>query len=143
MTTEDFLSRLDGLRARGPGKWSARCPSHPDRSPSLSIGEGEEGRILLYCHALCSPEQICKAVGCRTADLFSDTRGHGQYYVRTQPKSSRLDWDARAFQFRFHADALWLRAQTALNNLIGINVSNGLTRTERLQWKPSAMRMLI
>lgn len=40
------------------GRWfgsygMARCPAHEDRRPSLSIRDGEAGRLLLFCHAGC------------------------------------------------------------------------------------------
>lgn len=49
------------------GKWSgqtgiARCPAHDDRSPSLSIADGAEGRLLLTCHAGCAFESIRAAL---------------------------------------------------------------------------------
>jgi hypothetical protein len=47
------LSRaLEGRRS-GRG-WMARCPAHNDRQPSLSIADGADGRLLLYCFAGCS-----------------------------------------------------------------------------------------
>ena len=36
------LDRLDGVKAQGVRQWSARCPAHPDRIPSLSIGVGDD-----------------------------------------------------------------------------------------------------
>lgn len=49
---------------------SARCPAHDDHKPSLSIGQGEDGRVLIHCHAGCSPADVLAAVGLRPADLF-------------------------------------------------------------------------
>ena len=73
---ERVLSRLEGVRKlRSPG-WSARCPAHHDRHPSLSIGVGREGRVLLKCHAGCQIEGIVEALGLTMADLFpSRTKG--------------------------------------------------------------------
>lgn len=53
MTVDDVLSRLEGVRRSGSG-WVALCPCHEDREPSLSIGEGDDGRLLLKCFAGCS-----------------------------------------------------------------------------------------
>jgi len=52
------------------GGYISCCPAHDDRTPSLSIDQGEDERVLCHCHAGCSFEQICEAVGLRTADLF-------------------------------------------------------------------------
>ena len=64
------LARLEGVRKSGAG-WIARCPSHKDRSPSLSIREGERG-ILLRCFAGCSFSAIVEALGLRPSDLFHE-----------------------------------------------------------------------
>lgn len=73
MTLDELLSRLDGVRPRGGGRYSARCPAHGDSSPSLSIAAGERG-ILVRCWAGCTVEQICSALGLRIADLYHDAR---------------------------------------------------------------------
>jgi len=52
--------------------WSARCPAHEDRRPSLSVSEGDDGRALVRCHADCTVESICNAVGLRLTDLMTD-----------------------------------------------------------------------
>jgi hypothetical protein len=66
---ERLLSSLPNPKRAGKG-WSARCPAHEDRRASLSIGEGNEGRALVHCHAGCKPEAICAAVGLTVADLM-------------------------------------------------------------------------
>ncbi len=66
---ERFLAQVEGAKPC-EGGWRARCPAHDDRQPSLSISEGDDGRVLVNCHAGCSPESICAAVGLTIADLF-------------------------------------------------------------------------
>lgn len=67
---------LEALRAHGcdpkpcGDNWSAKCPAHDDRSPSLSVGEGEDARALLTCHAGCETKAIVAALGMRMHDLF-------------------------------------------------------------------------
>lgn len=63
------LSRLDNPKRRG-ANWQARCPGHDDSDPSLSIGEGRDGRVLLKCWAGCTAEKIVAALGLRLVDLF-------------------------------------------------------------------------
>ncbi|TPE53224.1 DUF7146 domain-containing protein [Amaricoccus solimangrovi] len=41
---------------------SACCPAHEDKHPSLSIGIGADGRLLLHCFAGCSFEAIVAAL---------------------------------------------------------------------------------
>ena len=71
MTAPELLTRLDGVRSRGTGKWSARCPGHEDKSPSLSITEGDKG-LLLKCWAGCELTAITRKLGVEIKDLFYD-----------------------------------------------------------------------
>jgi hypothetical protein len=75
LTAESIAEVLHG-RHSGPGRWTARCPVHgPDRHPSLSIGEGKDGRVLLLCRSHnCPPEQIVLALGLSMRDLFDGTQ---------------------------------------------------------------------
>jgi hypothetical protein len=72
MNVEAILKRLRGVRRNGNG-WTAVCPAHDDRNPSLSIDE-RDGRILLYCHAGCSTEAVCVALEVELRDLFKEAR---------------------------------------------------------------------
>lgn len=71
MNLEGVLARLQGVRRSGSG-WIARCPAHSDRSPSLSVGEGREGRVLLHCYAGCTVEAVCTALGITIGELFTE-----------------------------------------------------------------------
>lgn len=47
------------LRGRKVGSgWMARCPAHDDRTPSLSIRDGADGKVLVRCHAGCDQERV-------------------------------------------------------------------------------------
>ncbi|MHB1360413.1 MAG: hypothetical protein ACYCWC_12625 [Rhodocyclaceae bacterium] len=70
MTVENLLDRLEGVKAKGPGRWSARCPAHGDKSPSLSIRELDDGRVLLKCFTGCTAAEIVGAAGLKIEDLF-------------------------------------------------------------------------
>lgn len=66
---ELVLTRLEGVRPYGKGH-TARCPSHEDRTASLSIAQGNDGRLLVHCFAGCSVHDIVGAIGLAVADLF-------------------------------------------------------------------------
>lgn len=66
---ELLLSKLPGKKKSGSG-WSARCPAHDDRHASLSVSTGDDGRVLLRCHAGCDTAAIVAALGLGLADLF-------------------------------------------------------------------------
>jgi hypothetical protein len=65
---EGLLSRLTGVKGRN-GNYTARCPAHEDKSPSLAVKE-QDGKILVHCFAGCSVENIVGAVGMDVTDLF-------------------------------------------------------------------------
>lgn len=67
----DELARLGcGPKRSGRG-WTALCPAHDDADPSLTVSEGDDGRVLLRCHAGCSFDAIVGALGMRASEMFS------------------------------------------------------------------------
>ena len=52
--------------------WSARCPAHEDRQPSLSVSEGDDGRVLVNCHAGCTVDAVCCELGLQITDLMAE-----------------------------------------------------------------------
>ena len=56
-------------RRSGDG-WICRCPAHDDRQPSLSIAEGDDGRVLVHCHAGCATTHVLAAIGLELRDLM-------------------------------------------------------------------------
>lgn len=65
-----LLPRLEAVKPAGPNRWSARCPAHPDRTPSLSIRETDDGTLLIKCWAGCGAADVVRAVGLEMRDLF-------------------------------------------------------------------------
>jgi P4 family phage/plasmid primase-like protien len=85
MNTTQILSQLQGVTRNGDG-WKARCPAHDDKTPSLSITEGDDGRTLLKCFAGCTAEAICAKLNLKLADLFppkETSNGSGKRIVAT------------------------------------------------------------
>lgn len=73
---ETVLARLPKYQSGGNGQHVAACPAHDDRSPSLSIREADDGKVLLQCFAGCTVEEICSAIGVDVSDLFPKTERH-------------------------------------------------------------------
>jgi hypothetical protein len=67
---ERLLERLDGVRPNGKSRWTARCPSHADKTSSLSIREIDDGRVLAHCFGGCTTPAVLAAVGLEIRDLF-------------------------------------------------------------------------
>jgi hypothetical protein len=82
MIAAEVAERLHARRS-GSG-WIGHCPGElhadGDRNPSLSIGTGRSGRVVLHCFAGCSVESICAALKIKVSDLFSELS-------MSQPKS--------------------------------------------------------
>jgi hypothetical protein len=85
--TDEFLSRLNGVRDT-PNGWEARCPCrNDDDNPSLSISEdAKTGNILVTCHrgSPCSTKEICESAGVTLAALFPPQK-------RTNNTKAKLD----------------------------------------------------
>ena len=80
---ELLLSRLQRAKQHGE-RYLACCPAHDDKSPSLSLTRGEDGRALVHCYAGCEPHDVLAAVGLGLRDLFVDnlTNEQRQQYRR-------------------------------------------------------------
>lgn len=73
MPVDALLSRLQGVRKRGrDSAWMALCPAHEDRTTSLAISEQQDGRILIHCHAACSPQDVLGAIGLEFDALYPE-----------------------------------------------------------------------
>jgi len=77
---ENLISRLDKVKGRN-GSWTARCPAHADKGPSLAVREGEDGRVLLHCFAGCETASVLGAVGMDMTDLFPPDDKRREYPV--------------------------------------------------------------
>jgi hypothetical protein len=66
---ENLLQRLEKVKGRN-GSWTARCPAHNDKGPSLAVRETDDGRILVHCFAGCETASVLGAVGLDMTDLF-------------------------------------------------------------------------
>lgn len=89
---DKVLATLDRTRKSGAG-WTARCPAHDDRTPSLSVREGENGAVLIKCMAGCDTAAVVAAMGLQMSDLFppkgSSSRGNGaDQFSRTKVKAN-------------------------------------------------------
>jgi putative DNA primase/helicase len=60
MTGEIIAKALGGRKAGG--SWMARCPVHDDRQPSLSIRDGDDGKVVVHCHAGCDQDRVIAAL---------------------------------------------------------------------------------
>jgi hypothetical protein len=57
MSAAQVARALGGATRNGRG-WVARCCCHEDRRPSLSLCDGDDGKLLVKCFAGCDPRDI-------------------------------------------------------------------------------------
>jgi len=80
MTAETIARALGGHKCSAG--WTARCPSHEDRTPSLSIRDADDGKVLVRCHAGCEQEQVIAVL--RSRGLWIDSRS----FIRSAPRAA-------------------------------------------------------
>lgn len=121
---DDLLHRLESVRETGRGQWLARCPAHPDKSPSLSVRDIGDGTVLLHCFAGCAAAEVTAAVDLTLADLFPGKPEHVRPSRRRSPvihALAAIDQEANIVaviasdirQARAIDEATWHRLTTA------------------------------
>lgn len=80
----------------------AKCPAHDDQRSSLTFGQGENGGVVVHCHAGCSTEAVLDAIGLTFGDLspephivetyqYLNEQGDYLWHVeRWEPKTFRV-----------------------------------------------------
>jgi len=95
------IHRLERVKSTGPGTWLASCPTprheHGDRSRGLSIREGDDGRVLIHCHAGCPVDEVVGAIGLQLQDMFPQreiTYPHHspRHGLIGRPRIQRIPW---------------------------------------------------
>ena len=63
----DALQICDALGGHWHGRYGlAYCPAHPNtRTPALSLKDGDDGTLLVYCHAGCAGTEVLAALRAR------------------------------------------------------------------------------
>ena len=97
------------VKALGGRRGLARCPAHDDKTPSLSVTDALDGRLLTHCFSGCSPEAVWDAL--KRKGLVGDDRA-----PRLAPRRPQADNSA-------HALSIWqfLRHRTVR---YGCSISN-------------------
>ncbi len=91
MTIETLISRVDGVKETGPGKYLSRCPAHDDRSPSLAIKDGDDGRVLIHCFAGCETDNVLSAIGMTFSDIMPERIGSEHSYKPVRNRVNARD----------------------------------------------------
>lgn len=128
MRFSDLLGRVDKVRGKN-GRYTASCPAHPDKSPSLALRELDDGRILLHCFGGCSTDEVLGALGLDMNDLFPE----------------KLDSSTAPIRNPFSAADLLriIHLETLIVNICAEDLSRGIsiTHSDRERLKLAAERI--
>jgi hypothetical protein len=131
MSVEKLLSNLKKVKG-GRDRWTASCPAHEDRSPSLAIRETEDGRILLKCFGGCSVQEIVGAIGMDIGELF--------------PKEDKLSHHKPRVKNPFYATDLLrvIEFESIVVSVAANNMANGvkLSDNDRSRLRQSQERII-
>ena len=128
MSADTLLARLEGVRQSGRDQWTCKCPAHEDRSPSLSVRELDDGRVLVHDFGGCDPADIMTALGLSMSDLFPN-----EPHRRTSP---RQRWDGFAL-------LKVLRRESVVTSMAAVDLATGraLSEPDRERLQQAAKRI--
>lgn len=101
MHIDQFVDRLDKVKTTPRGHMAC-CPAHDDKSPSMSVIEGDQGQIVVKCFAGCSHLEIVRAMGLEEKDLFPENSNfnppHRKYFTKKDlDQLDHMCWFCRIF----------------------------------------------
>lgn len=65
--------------------WMVRCPAHDDHTPSLSVREAADGKVLVRCHAGCEQRDVIDALRSRGLWNVPNANGAGDTKQASRP----------------------------------------------------------
>jgi putative DNA primase/helicase len=123
MTAEAIAKALGGRKAGGG--WTASCPAHDDQTPSLSIRDADDGKVLVRCHAGCDQEQVIATL--RSLDLWTENGARRFKRLAFRGAAKRTERDRDVAKRTEAALAIWQAARPSDGTLVeSYLVSRGL-----------------
>lgn len=111
MIADKLISRLEGVKQTGPGRWMAKCSAHDDRSPSLVITEIND-RVLIHCFTGCDVYDVVSTVGLELSDLFPEN-------LNTYHKSIKNPFNPKDILAALYRDIVWLQVCASQSKQLG------------------------
>lgn len=118
----DLAELAERLQARRVGSGlMARCPAHEDKTASLSISQGADGRVLVKCHTGCATADVLARIGLQMRDLWPADQTRRVTSLPAPREYSRDDvrkWSGFAAEYEYRvgpsggAELLKIRRQT-------------------------------
>lgn len=91
MSVQQLLNKLIKVKHNGNGSYMACCPAHDDRSPSLSIKDNGDGRIMLKCFAGCETIDILQSIGLDWDDVMPPKQEKPVHVIKPKQHSIYAD----------------------------------------------------
>ena len=115
MTAETLTEMLGGKWFGSYG--SACCPAHNDKKPSLSVRNGLDGKLLVYCHAGCDQRDVVAAL--KDSGLWGCSVVNTTFRkpVKRQPSDDDVQRGKAAM-------AIWQSARPAQDTLIAVYLAS-------------------
>lgn len=105
--TQQTIDIVAALKGRWHGSYAmCICPAHADRTPSLSVRQGERG-ILVHCFAGCRSEDVLREIG-RTKPILNSPSP--SYSLEGTAPNVRRIWDQGA-EIRGTLGEVYLRSR--------------------------------
>ncbi len=114
-TLSSIANGLQRVRRQGDYKFSACCPAHDDRNPSLFISD-KNGKILVKCFAGCTQEEVIGAL-----------RDLGLWHTASIHQIDRRKRSDRKQYIRHHQQIV----------LLGVNQVHKLSAADKAQMRES------
>jgi hypothetical protein len=102
MSAAAVAEKLTGRPANPRGRnFLVNCPAHDDREPSLSLCDGDDGKLLVYCFAGCSGRDVLDAIHSKI----------GTVLISPEAPSSSAAKGSSEYQRQQHDKAAWWWSQ--------------------------------
>ena len=130
MTSASIIA--NHLRGKKSGNgWSAHCPAHNDKNPSLSISD-KNGKVLVKCHAGCSQSAVIESL--KNMGLWKGRRDNFEHLKKPSRKLTSVQRHGKARpeltpeDKRRMALKIWKESMPAANTPVATYMaSRGLT----------------
>lgn len=115
-SAREIVGRLKGRWSGSSG--TCRCPAHEDRSPSLSVTQTRDGRVLVRCHAGCGQREVIQAL--QILQLWPDGSpvGDPSYPGRMTTPHDYAFRERGEREMRESAQAVWDAARPAKGTVV-------------------------
>jgi len=120
MSAEEIALAIGGRKVGGT--WMACCPVHDDRTPSLSNNSGNDGKVLVYCHAGCDQRDVIAVL--RRCGLWETTPKFWNGFARKRQDRVSDEPDANARKRSEAALAIWQASQPADGTAVAAYVNS-------------------